>query len=229
MGGLESKDPVLGLVTIGQSPRDDVLPQMLPCLPSRLVIRQAGALDGLTAEQLAELEPRGGDYVLHTRLRDGSSVTIAREHIDTLVQSAIDRLEQEGVDLILLLCTGEFPGLHSQVLLVELDRLLLHAVKGIGPRRMAMFEPLASQIEDASVKWADVAAEAVYVAASPYRERSEVAEAAQELVTLPLDLVVMDCAGYTEDHRQSVLEILDLPVLLASSLSARVLAELLHR
>jgi protein AroM len=226
---INSHEPVLGLVTIGQSPRDDVLPQMLAHLPEHLVIRQAGALDGLSQQQLAQLEPQGNDYVLHTRLRDGSSVTIARRHIDALVQGAIDRLEQDGVDLILLLCTGEFPGLHSRVLLVELDRLLLHVVTGLGPRRMAMFEPLASQIEDATHKWGEVGAEAIYVAASPYQQPSTVGEAALELIDLPLDLIVMDCAGYTEEHRHLVQKVLKAPVVLASSLSARVLAELLHR
>ena len=91
-----------------------------------------------------------------------------------------------------------------------------------------MFAPLASQIEDAAAKWGDVGAEVVYVAASPYRQPDEVVEAARELEARPLDLVVMDCAGYTEDHRQSALEVLDLPVLLASSLAARVLGELLR-
>ena len=42
--------PVLGVATIGQSPRSDVLPQMLPYLPRDLDIRQAGALDGLSNE-----------------------------------------------------------------------------------------------------------------------------------------------------------------------------------
>ena len=224
-----TRDPVLGLVTIGQSPRKDVLPQMLAYLPEHLIIRQAGALDGLSREQLDQLEPQEDDYVLHTRLRDGSSVTIARRHIDTLVQGAIDRLEQDGVDLILLLCTGEFSGLHSQVLLVELDRLLLHVVTGLGPRRMALFEPLASQIEDATCKWGDVGAEAIYVSASPYQQPSTVREAALELKDLPLDLIVMDCAGYTEEHRRLVQTVLKVPVVLASSLAARVLAEMLHR
>jgi hypothetical protein len=45
----------LGLVTIGQSPRDDVMAQMMPFLPDNMYIRQVGALDGLTGEQIAKL------------------------------------------------------------------------------------------------------------------------------------------------------------------------------
>ena len=43
-----SRRRVLGLVTIGQSPRDDIMSQMLPLLPDGLDIRQMGALDGLS-------------------------------------------------------------------------------------------------------------------------------------------------------------------------------------
>ena len=69
---------VLGLVTIGQSPRNDVLPQMLPHLPADIAIRQAGALDGLANNAIAKLVPGLDDYVLHTRLRDGRAVTVGR-------------------------------------------------------------------------------------------------------------------------------------------------------
>ena len=119
----ESGESLLGLVTIGQSPRDDVLPQMLPFLPEAVGIRQAGALDGLSREQLANLRPGPGDYVLHTRLRDGSAVTVSRERIVSLLQRCIGELEDGGANPILLLCTGEFPSLRSRALLVELLRL----------------------------------------------------------------------------------------------------------
>jgi protein AroM len=220
---------VLGVVTIGQSPRDDVMPQMMPFLPGYVEIRQAGALDGLGGDELAELAREADGYLLHTRLRDGSTITVGREQIASLIQARIDQLEGEGADLILLMCTGEFPTLRRDVLLVEPDRLLVGVVDGLRPRRMAVFVPLPSQAEATDEKWEAVEAEKVYVAASPYGEPDEIARAADELEERSsIDLVVMDCMGYTEAHRRLVVKAMGKPVILAASLAARVVGELLQ-
>ena len=219
---------VLGLVTIGQSPRDDIVAQMLPLLPAGLDIRQTGALDGLTPGQIAELAPGPQDYVLHTRLRDGSAVTVGRERITPLVQSCLRQLEGKGANLIVLLCTGEFPGLRSDALLIEPEQLLVSVVRGLRPRRVGVLVPLPSQIEAAAEKWRVLGAEAVFVAASPYREEIELTRAAKELEGCPLGLVVMDCMGYTLAHRRVVMRVTGRPVILASRMVARIVGELVE-
>jgi protein AroM len=223
-----SRKRVLGLATIGQSPRDDIMPQMLPLLPAGLDIRQMGALDGLTRKQIAELAPGPQDYVLHTRLRDGSAVTIGRERIKSLLQSCLKQLEGEGANPIVLLCTGEVPELRSDVLLVEPDRLLTSVIDGLRPRRAGVLVPLLSQIEAAAEKWGVLEAEVVCVAASPYGEQVELMRAAEELEGHALDLVVMDCMGYTLAHRQVVRQATGKPVILASRLVARIVGELVE-
>jgi protein AroM len=224
-----SKRPVLGLVTIGQSPRHDILLQMMPFLPDNVDIRQAGALDGLGNDELAELARDQDGYLLCTRLRDGSAITVGREQIVSLIQARIHQLEEEGADLILLMCTGEFTTLRSDVLLVEPDRLLVGVVDGLRPRRMAVFVPLPSQAEATDEKWEAVEAEKVYVTASPYGEPDEITRAADELQERSsVDLVVMDCMGYTEAHRRLVVKAMGKPVIVAASLAARVVGELLH-
>jgi protein AroM len=223
-----SRKPVLGLATIGQSPRDDIMPQMLPLLPAGLDIRQVGALDGLTHEQIAELAPGPQNYVLHTRLRDGSAASVGRERIKSLLQSCLEQLEDEGANPIVLLCTGEVPELRSDVLLIEPDRLLASVVDGLRPCRAGVLVPLPSQIEAAAEKWGVLKAEVVCVAASPYGERMELMRAAEEFAGHALDLVVMDCMGYTLAHRQVVRQATDKPVILASRLVARIVSELVE-
>jgi protein AroM len=219
----------LGVVTIGQSPRDDVMPQIVPFLPGDVDIRQAGALDGLGSDKLAELAPAPDGYELLTRLRDGSAIAVGREKIVSLVQARIDQLERDGADLILLMCTGEFPALRSDVLLVEPDRLLVGVVDGLRPRRMGVFVPLPSQAEAIDDKWEAVEAEKVYVSASPYGEPDETTRAADGLQERSLvDLVVMDCMGYTDAHQRLVAKAVGKPVILAASLAARVVGELLQ-
>jgi len=218
----------LGLVTIGQSPRDDVMPQMTPVLPSNLDLRQLGALDGLTYREILGLAPGPDDYVLHTRLRDGTSVTIGREGVVSLVQACIDELEEEGANPILLLCTGEFPELRSQGLLIEPDRLMVNVVRGLGVRRLGVMVPLTSQIGELTEKWGDVDVAVTFAAASPYADEDEVTRAAGELRGRELDLVVMDCIGYTAAHKRTVSQATGRPVILSSSVVARIVGELLE-
>lgn len=219
---------VLGLMTIGQSPRDDIVPQMLPLLPAGLDIRQVGALDGLTHERIAELAPGPEDYILHTRLRDGSAVTVGRERITSLLQSGLKQLQNEGANPIVLLCTGEFPGLQSDALLIESDRLLVNMVRGLRPQRAGVFVPLSSQIESAAEKWRVLKAEVVFVAASPYGEQMGLVRATEELKGHFLDLVAMDCMGYTLAHRRVVIQATGRPVILASRVVARIVGELVE-
>lgn len=91
----------LGLITIGQSPRTDVTPDLDPIFGPDIQLCQAGALDGLTAQEIAAFAPEEGDYVLISRLRDGSSAVFAEKHILPRLQQCIYDLEAKGVELIM--------------------------------------------------------------------------------------------------------------------------------
>ena len=223
---MPSHSAVLGVLTIGQAPRDDVLPQVMPHLPAGTRIVQAGALDGLSEEAIAALAPGPDEYVLTSRLRDGRAVTMAREKIVPLMQERIAALEAQGANPILILCTGEFPPFRSRALLVEPERLLPALVRGLGVRRLGVLVPLPEQIDAVAARWRAIGVEPAVAAGSPYGPATRVAEAARSLRGRPLDLVVMDCMGYTEAHRDLVRAQIDRPVMLASSAVARVIGAL---
>ena len=50
----------LGLITIGQSPRTDVLPDIEPIFGREIELHHAGALDGLTKEEIRFLSREEG-------------------------------------------------------------------------------------------------------------------------------------------------------------------------
>ena len=99
----------IGAITVGQSPRVDVIPEMEPILGDSFEILQMGGLDGLSKEEIAAFKPRENDHILVSRLTDGSSVTFGESHILPRLQDCIHKLEENGASLILFLCTGEFP------------------------------------------------------------------------------------------------------------------------
>ena len=54
----------IGLITVGQAPRSDVVPDMAAILGGDVEIVEAGALDGLGHDQIAPLAPEGDDEIL---------------------------------------------------------------------------------------------------------------------------------------------------------------------
>ena len=52
----------IGTVTIGQAPRIDVIPGIVPILGSDVEIVESGALDGLSLSEIRQFSPQQGDY-----------------------------------------------------------------------------------------------------------------------------------------------------------------------
>src|SRR5665647_3521092 len=119
----------LGVLTVGQAPRDDVTPTLRAVLGESVLLRESGALDGLTEEGLADLAPRDSETPLETRLSGGAPVLVAEERLVPLLRAAAERLAR-SCDLTLLLCSGEFPALAEshigvvQPVLVAEERLV---------------------------------------------------------------------------------------------------------
>lgn len=218
----------LGFVTIGQSPRDDIVPGMLPHLPSGIEVIQAGALDGVDAATLASMAPEPGEYVLTTRLRDGGAVTVARRHMIARLQAAVDLLVAQGAEIIAVLCTGTFPDLHAAPLLIEPERLFHAFCAGVvGRGRLGAVIPLAAQVPQATARWREAGVNATVEHASPYEDQAALEEAAKRLKLAGVDAIALDCFGFTEEMRSAVRRITERPVILANVYLARALAELM--
>jgi len=220
----------IGLITIGQSPRDDLVPDLRPLLPGVEIIER-GALDGLSPEELAGLarDPRGS--LLVTRLRDGQGVVVGKTDLLPKVRACVEQLAEEGVDLIGLLCTGSFPPFSVGAPVLYPERLLMHFVAAVCQgSRVGILTPEAGQMADQHRRWARAGLADLEVApVNPYTPDSarQIREAAERLAAWKADLVVMDCLGYTEVMRQVVRKKLRRPVILARTVLARAIAELL--
>ena len=217
----------VGLITIGQSPRVDVVPEIRRVLDgSDVELIECGALDRLSREEVATLAPREGEYVLVTRLRDGSEVRVTRERVLPLVQECVDILEPQ-VDLIGLLCTGEFPELRSRKLLIEPSVLLLKVVESLKVNKLGVVVPDPAQVDPARRRWRHVTSDLKVVSVSPYTGTlNELRRASEEL--RDRDLIVLDCIGFSTEAKRVVAEATGRPVLLPRTLLARVLRELVE-
>jgi protein AroM len=218
---------VLGAVTIGQSPRIDVIPELRTILGVGADVIEAGALDGLTLEEVKRLAPGPGDHVLVTRMADGAAVKIAGKHILPLMQEKIDGLVGRGADVVALLCTGEFPEFRCDKLLVVPQKVMLHVATAVVEGfRLGVMLPDADQVPQGIRRWSAVTLDVFIEPASPYGNPEAVDRAARRLRERGVGAIVMDCIGYTLAMKEKVREITGAPVILARSILARVLAEL---
>ena len=61
----------VGMITIGQSPRPDVVPEVVALVGRPMTVVEAGALDGLSLAEVRRLAPGPMDDTLVTRMQDG--------------------------------------------------------------------------------------------------------------------------------------------------------------
>jgi len=215
-------------MTIGQSPRDDVVPDLSRRLGPHVEIVQVGALDGMTLDEVRDHAPASGETTLVSRMRDGTEVQLEKSFVVPRLKAAARSLENE-VQLLLLLCTAPFEGLESTVPLLRPAELLERGLSTLSVRRLGVLTPSANQIPAQQRRWQDFSQdESVVVAVSPYLDARALEEAAKELVRHEVDVVVMDCIGYTSEMRRIVQSLVDVPVLSAQELLGRMAAELLE-
>jgi protein AroM len=221
-------NPIVGLVTIGQSPRVDVVPDMAAILGSGVTVRERGALDGLGRAEIAALAPRPGDDILVTRLADGTAAFVAKRHIVSRVQAAIGELERAGVTMTALLCTGAFPPLEARHLLVMPHQVLLGMLRALRwPGRLGIVTPSLAHVPQTESRWRDDGFDPVVVPLSPYEEQGQAAleRVAQAFRAAHTGLVAMDCMGFRRETRDELRRLTGTAVLLANLLVARVVAE----
>ncbi len=218
----------IGAITIGQAPREDVTCDVLPFLGEGVTLLQAGGLDGLTREEIEAFAPGPGDYVLISKLHDGTSVVFAEKYILPRLQSCIERLEEQGVKLILFFCTGRFPDcFRSRVPLIFPCDLLNAVVPVLTPNSsIGVITPKAEQIGQATGKWQELVKHVKVLAASPYGDPVELTRAAEQMRGEPVDLIVLDCIGYNISMKQEMEALSGKPVVLGRTLLARIAGEI---
>lgn len=219
--------PRIGMITIGQSPRVDVVPEMADIIGSGAEIVERGALDGLAADEIAALAPTGDDEILVTRLADGSPVFLGKPRVTPLVQRRIEELEAGGVAMTVLLCTGTFKGLSARGVLVQPDRVLQGVLNGIAFRgRLGVVTPSERHVEQTTARWRSYGFDPVVVASSPYHDGRTTAHAIDVFRAGGVGFVLLDCMGFRREARDELRRALRAPVVVANLLVARVVAEL---
>ena len=218
----------MGVVVIGQSPRLSVANEIAAVLSPGLTIDLRGALDGMTRAEIDAIVPRDGHDALFTLLPNGDGVTLSKQAVEARAAIQIEKFAGEGVRVTLLACTGKFPNLAPDGLVILPSLVLHNMVEAVLPKgRLGVFSPLQEQTALIAGKWQRSNVEVVGVTMRPGSDVETIDEAAQKMTALKPDLVVMDCMGYTRANKARVRLAYDGPVILAIAAAARVVEELM--
>jgi protein AroM len=217
----------IGFLTIGQSPRQDVLGEIIPLLGPDKVIKEAGALDFLSRPEIGALKPADDDFPLVTRLRDGASVIVGKKKIVPLLRSRGEGLEREGVDLLALLCTEDFDDLSSSKPLLMPARIMRSFVFAIMTKgRLFILVPLSGQKKAAEGKWQRGEISVSVEALNPYGGGRRLKAVLPAVEDASPDIIILDCIGYPLAIKERLRKSINRPVLLPRLALAAAIREL---
>lgn len=218
----------VGLVTIGQSPREDIVGSMFEQV-GRIQFSEHGALDDLSNAEIERLQPHADELPLVSRLRDGTEVVIAKERLIPHLQGAVERAAQDSASVAVILCTGEFAQLTPPIPAIYPDRVLSHVVEAILPAgRIGVMLPHEGQMCMMSRKWSTATRQFIGAVVSPYSGQAELAGQARTLRDAGAAMIVLDCMGFDAGMKQLVAAESGLPTILANRLVGRVVEELIN-
>lgn len=212
-------------LTVGQTPRSDVLPDILAHMPFPLEVEEFGALDGLTDAEIADLAPRAGEYSLITRLRDGRDVVISKQRVAERLEVLCRMLDRRHYDLAIILSTGLFREFESPWPMVNAQRAMDASIEAIGAagQTVGVIYPLRRQLEEnAGYSVPGLSLRFSYADSGiPQTLR----DAAVDLDSC--DLAVLNSVGFTEQDRLTVAQQIGKPVILARRVVAGAIRLLL--
>lgn len=212
-------------VTIGQTPRTDLVPEIVSSLPRPVDVAELGAIDGLGDEAIDALVPDADDHALVTRLRHGGQTVIGMRWLTGRLQELFDAMAPAATEATVLLCTGDFSTLRGPDLFFDAQHLVDRGVDALchGTASVGLLVPLARQ--EREHHYVPPSGQLLRTAhASPY-EAADFEAVGNKLADC--SLIVMHCMGYTEAQRDAVARGSGRPVLLARRLVATALGQLL--
>lgn len=222
----EKKLKKLGLITIGQSPRNDITNDILNVLNDDIIVYQKGALDDYSREEI-ERKFAPIENTLVTKLRDGSQVEIDETYITDLIQGCINYLEDQGCEIIALYCTGKFEEITSNSILVKPHEILHDTVKNLSLNNLGVMVPDESQVNQMKQWWKKYDINTFIEPVSPYKDIKSINKTAEKFINKNIDAIFMDCMGYTLEMKKIVEEVTKKKVVLPRTLVARIINDII--
>src|SRR5699024_4124380 len=193
------------VVTIGESPRVDLIPYVQHLFPVNVKVEERGLLDDFTEIDFECIKPEKGHTILVSKLKNGESVEMSKEKITPHLQKIVDELNQQEIDLIILACTGSFELFSSKILVIYPDYLISKVINGLIRKepKLNIIVPKQNQIESNQRKWNSEGIITYSEFCSPYNySEQKLVEAVRKLNNNEGEIILLDCIGYTKQMKK---------------------------
>lgn len=215
----------IGALTIGQSPRPDLVVPIENLLPDCEII-QAGALDDLTPGDLPD--PSKAAYPLATQMRTGQAVLVDETFIAPKLQQALDRLESSGVVATLLLCAGTFADLQSKLPLFVPFKICYRVLGALQMTTIGLITPVIEQETLIQARWERKGWQpTVWSADLEKQDQAFYRQLIERIRTKNLDCIVLDYVGNPAKQVEQLQNAVEIPVIDIGQLAMVTLASTL--
>lgn len=221
------KGQTVAFVSIGQSPREDIVSDFDKLWGNTFRILEVGALDDLSPAEIKSLAPVPGESDLITRLRDGQAVYLSHERLLPYMEQALEKACRRGADKAVVLCTGDFSKLATPVPLLMPSQVLAHSVASVVKPgdKLTIVVPTQGQADEAAARWSERGFEvAKVIVESPFDDhRALFAVLKSDRTVQTTQGLIADCFGFGIAFMDSVAEFYDKPIFVARKLIAHLL------
>jgi protein AroM len=214
-------------IEAGQSPRDDIVPEIVLQLNGPIDPVERGALDGLSAAEIAALTPGAGEASLVTRLRSGQDVVVSKAAVGERMAAILAGLRPREFDLVVILSTGLLREFDSPTPMVNAQRAIESGIRALAAeeQRLGIVQPIARQIEE--VRLPTLADYPVTLSHAMPGDRDALARAILDLGGC--EVIVLNSVAFDERDRAIVARATGRPVVLARRIVAGAIRLLLDQ
>lgn len=220
----------LAILTIGVVPMSEVLPLLTEYIDEQHITHHS-LLGKMSREDvMADYAVEPGDDPLLTLLNDNQIAHVSRQKVERDLQSVVEVLDNQGYDVIILMSTAAIKSTAARnSILLEPLRIIPPLVASIvDGHQVGVIVPVAELLAAQEKKWQVLQMPPVYSLANPvHGSEQQLIDAGQALLDQGADVIMLDCLGFHQRHRDILQQALDVPVLLSNVLIARLASELL--
>ncbi|WP_041082147.1 AroM family protein [Thermotoga profunda] len=171
-------------ITIGESPRNDVIPELMKIIGKDFAYREIGLIDNVEPSIYA---PMGPDDLLVSRKNDGTISYISHKWVCKKLSKMV--FDEPTV----LLCTAKFDN-DRLILPYKVINSFFQALPKV--QNATVIVPQKDQCKDAMKRWNEIAQKVNCIAFSPYTEDH------LDFDLTDQQLIYLDCIGYTLEHEK---------------------------
>ncbi|HGF0016204.1 TPA: AroM family protein [Salmonella enterica subsp. enterica serovar Panama] len=220
----------LAILTIGVVPMSEVLPLLTEYIDEQHITHHS-LLGKMSREDvMVDYAVEPGDDPLLTLLNDNQIAHVSRQKVERDLQSVVEVLDNQGYDVIILMSTAAIKSMAARnSILLEPLRIIPPLVASIvDGHQVGVIVPVAELLAAQEKKWQVLQMPPVYSLANPvHGSEQQLIDAGQALLDQGADVIMLDCLGFHQRHRDILQQELDVPVLLSNVLIARLASELL--